>query len=603
MNEMRRTLRTLKELLTQHERNQALTLAVLAIVGAIVEALSIGAVFPFIALLSMPDEILAHPMASDIINWLGQPSPDRIALIGACGLLLLYVLKNLFLVGLYAFQSRFVCNVESRIAVALLSGYLNAPYTDRLSRNSADRIRIVTTEVNRVTVGVMLSFITLFSEVFVISAITILLLFAQPLVAAVAGMVVGLVALLMQTVFRKKVDAYKKSRIATVSRMVRWVNEGLGAIKEIRVLNREEYIVAEFRTNSLAYAHGTYLFTTLNLVPRIIFETTAVGTLLLAVIVTVLAGNTLSGVVPALTIFGLAALRLLPSGSRILSSLNTLSYYTPSVDAVAADLRHILISPLTPTHIESVSKKRTPFSSLKLSNVSYRYPNTHTNILDNINLQIQRGDSIAIVGRSGSGKTTLADLLLGLLDPTAGKVEVNGQPIQSLRSEWRGIASLVPQEIYLIDDTVRRNVAFGLPDTAIDNARVWHSLGMAQLEGRVRALPHGLDTPVGERGATLSGGERQRLGIARALYINPEILVLDEATSALDSTTEIEFLGVLESLKNKRTILFITHRLESAAWCDRVLLLSNGKIVADGAYADLKLNNPYFSTLANSTAP
>lgn len=582
MNEISHTLRTLKEMLTQQERDKALILAALAIAGAIVEALSIGAVFPFIALLSMPDAILAHPIAASFMDWLGQPSPDRIALIGACGLLLLYIAKNLFLAGLYAFQSHFVCSVESRIAVTLLSGYLHAPYTDRLSSNSADRIRIVTTEVNRVAVGAMLSFITLFSEVFVIAAITILLLYAQPLVAAIAGIVVGSVALLMQTVFRKKIEIYKKSRITTASRMVRWVNEGLGALKEIRVLNREGYIVGEFSRNSRTYAHGTYLFTTLNLLPRIIFETTAVCTILLAVIATVLAGNTLSGIVPALTIFGLAALRLLPSGSRILTGINTLSYYTPAVHAVAFDLKHIPPASLDPALANIVSSRPEIFSSLKLSAVSYRYPNTQKPILSEVNLQIQRGDAIAIVGRSGSGKTTLTDLLLGLLEPTAGTIEINGRLIHSLRAEWQGIAGLVPQEIYLIDDTVRRNVAFGIPDTAIDDARVWHALGMAQLGERVRTLPQGLDTSVGERGATLSGGERQRLGIARALYTDPDILVLDEATSALDTTTETEFIDVLRSLRGEKTILIITHRITSVDWCDRMLLISDGKIIADG---------------------
>jgi ATP-binding cassette subfamily C protein len=583
MAEAWKVLRPLNAMLTSRERWQALALGLLALAGAIAEALSIGAVFPFMALLSSPEAVLEHPAARVVWVWLGQPTTERLVLIGACGLLLLYLLKNLFLVGLYAFQSRFVCNVESRLGVTLLAAYLHAPYTERLSRNTADRIRIITTEVGRVTIGVMLALTALVSEGLVVVAIALLLVVAQPLVAVVTLAVLSIVALLMQTVFRRKLDAYRDSRVTTLSGMFRWVNEGMGALKEIKVLGREAYVLGEFKRNSRIYAHGTYLFTTLNLMPRIVFETAAVGALMLAVIATVLTGKALAGVIPTLTIFGLAAVRLLPSSSRIIASLNTLRYYSPAVDTVANDLR-ALPRAMPSAHADTsvVTARREAFSSLRLHAVSYRYPGSTTPALSEINLEIQRGDAIAIVGRSGSGKTTLADLLLGLLDPTAGTVDVNRRPIDSLRAEWRGIAGLVPQDIFVIDDTVRRNVAFGLPDVAIDDTRVWRALSMAQIDAHVRALPQGLDTPVGERGAKLSGGERQRLGIARALYTDPDILVLDEATSALDTATEAEFVGVLQSLRGRITILVITHRVGSVDWCDRMLLMKGGRIIADG---------------------
>jgi ATP-binding cassette, subfamily B, bacterial PglK len=587
MAEAWKVLRPLHAMLTPRERWQVLALALLALAGAIAEALSIGAVFPFMALLSSPDTVLGHPAAQAVLIWMEQPTTERLVLIGACGLLLLYLVKNLFLVGLYAFQSRFVCNVESRLGVALFAAYLHAPYTDRLSRNSVDRIRIITTEVGRVTIGVMLALIALFSEGLVVAAITVLVLFAQPFVAAVTLAVMGIVALLMQTVFRRKLDTYRDSRVTTLSGMFRWVNEGLGALKEIKVLSREEHVLGEFKRNSRTYAHGTYLFTTLNLMPRIVFETAAVCALMLAVIATVLTGKALADVIPTLTIFGVAAMRLLPSSSRIIASLNTLRYYMPAVDTVAADLRQLPLAPQLPlADVNSAASKHEPFSSLRLSTVSYRYPGSPSSSLSEIDLEIYRGDAIAIVGRSGSGKTTLADLLLGLIDPTTGTMEVNGRRVHSLRGEWRGIAGLVPQEIFVIDDTVRRNVAFGLPDIAIDDHRVWHALDMAQLDTRVRALPLGLDTPVGERGAKLSGGERQRLGIARALYTDPDILVLDEATSALDASTEAELISVLQSLRGTKTILVITHRVSSTGWCDRVLLMRESRIVADGPLAE-----------------
>jgi ATP-binding cassette subfamily C protein len=269
-----------------------------------------------------------------------------------------------------------------------------------------------------------------------------------------------------------------------------------------------------------------------------------------------------------------------------------MSYYTPAVHTVAFNLKKTLHASIDQSSANPVSTRQAPFSSLKLSAISYCYPNTHKPSLNEVNLQIKRGDVIAIVGRSGSGKTTLTDLLLGLLEPTAGTIEVNGRPVHSLKAEWRGIAGLVPQEIYLIDDTVRRNVAFGVPDVAIDDARVWLALRLASLEGRVQIMPQGLDSPVGERGASLSGGERQRLGIARALYADPDILVLDEATSALDSATEAEFIDVLQSLRGNKTILIITHRISTMGWCDRMLLMNDGKIIADATPLEISSTHP-----------
>jgi ABC-type multidrug transport system fused ATPase/permease subunit len=602
MRDIRRVLQPLYAMLATRERRQLLALALLALLGAIVEALSIGAVFPFIALLSSPESITGHPAARSILERLGNPSAERVALVGAVVLLALYVLKNLFLAGLYAFQSRVVCDVESRLGVALLSGYLRAPYTDRLSRNSADRIRIVTGEVGRVTVGVMLALIALFSEMLVVAAIGLMLILARPLVALVAFVIVGAVAVLMQTIFRKRLDNYRESRVTTLSSMFRWVNEGLGALKEVKVLGREEYVIGEFRRNSERYAHGTYVFTTLNLLPRIIFETAAVTGLMVAVILTVLVGKALADIVPTVTVFGLAAVRLLPSSSRIVASLNTLRYYAPAVDAVSADLPLVNSISSTAAAVTSAENVRKPFEFLRLNDVSFRYPGSAEFSVRTIHLDIRKGETIAIVGRSGSGKTTLADLLLGLLEPTDGSVEINGRMVGSLREEWRGVAGLVPQEFFLLDDTVRRNVAFGLPDQAIDDARVWHALRMARLDERVRSLPKGLDSPVGERGGTLSGGERQRLGIARALYTDPDILVLDEATSALDAATEAEFVGVLRSLHGEKTIIAITHRAATASWCDRVLVMSSGRIVADGEFDKIKRTNNVLAELSDRPA-
>jgi ATP-binding cassette subfamily C protein len=584
-------------MLTRRERWQVCALAVLALAAALAEALSIGVVFPFMALLVSPETVLEHPAARMLLDRIGSFDVDRLVLIAACGLLALFLLKNLFLVGFYAFQSHFVCSVESRLGVALLTIYLRAPFTERLARNSMDRIQIVSGEVGRVTIGVMLSVIALFSEGLVVTAIALLLLFAQPLVALVVLGVVGVVALLMQSVFRRKLDAHRQSRVETLSGMLRWVNEGLGALREIKVFGREQHVIDEFTRNSRVYAHGTYVFTTLNLLPRLIFETAAVSALLLAVVATVIAGKSLHEIVPTLTIFGLAAVRLLPSASRIVASLNTLRYYVPAVDTVAADLK---LAQAPAIALPSASTAVEQFASLQLQNVSYSYPGSSEPSLRDIHLHIKHGEGIAVLGRSGSGKTTLADVLLGLLEPDTGTIQVNGRPTRSLRQDWRGIAGIVPQEFFLIDDQLRRNVAFGLPDNQIDDARVWSALRMAQLEARVRELPQGIGTPIGERGATLSGGERQRLGIARALYHDPQILILDEATSALDTQTEREVSETIGQLMGRKTLIIIAHRMSTARRCHRVLYLERGRVMGSDAFDALLETNSSFRDFVRS---
>ncbi|MDP1673031.1 MAG: ABC transporter ATP-binding protein, partial [Burkholderiales bacterium] len=352
---------------------------------------------------------------------------------------------------------------------------------------------------------------------------------------------------------------------------------------------REAYVIDEFQKNSRAYAKNTYVFNTLIILPRIALEATAISILAISVIISLEAGMSLPSIVPALTIFALAAIRLMPSASRLISSLSTISYYIPAVNTVATDLRSAEEPLKRP--LKSVQKLHVtiPFESLRLNGISYSYPESTTPSLSNIDLHIKKGEAIAVIGRSGSGKSTLGDILLGLLKPDTGTIVINDKrKVFSLRGEWAETVGLVPQEFFLIDDSIRRNVAFGLPDDKIDDLRVWKSLRLAQLEQRVIALPNQLQNSVGERGGILSGGERQRLGIARALYTDPDILVLDEATSALDSATEAEVLRVLQSLKNKKTIIFITHRIESVAWCDRVIKIENGQIVLNGTPSGLK---------------
>lgn len=576
--------------LTTRERRQAIALAVAALVGAFAEAVGIGAVFPFLSLLNDPATVLQYPLVRSFHEWTGAGTIDRFVMVCALALLAVYLAKNAFLAALYALQARLVYQVEARLGASLMGAYLHAPYVARLKRNSADYIRVVTKEVGRVTSGFMLPLITTMTEGLVIAAMVVLLLVVHPLAALLAMMVVVAVSAAMYSFFRKGVAHYQAVQGQANREMFRRVGEGIGALKEVQVLGREQYFLDGFAANSKAYAAAMRTFTTLNLMPRLIVETAVIAALLLAVVASIAGGQPLQGIMPLLTLFGLAAVRVMPSAARILSALNSMRYFAPSVREVAADLRLADRTGSRPSQRAGPARPREPMAVLELNGVSFRYPESATSSLHDFDLRITRGELVAVVGRSGAGKTTLGDVLLGLLVPAHGEVRINGKPVTASSGEWRRTAGIVPQYFFLLDDTIRRNVAFGIADHEIDDNRVWHALRAAQLEPKVRRLSEGLQARVGEQGLALSGGERQRLSIARALYEDPDLLVLDEPTSALDSATEAAILATLRALAESKAIVVITHRLAAAQACDRVLLLRGGRKAFDGPPSGITLD-------------
>ena len=574
-------LRDAWALLTRAERWRALKLMLLTLAGALAEALGIGLVFPFISLLGTPEPIVSNPLFSKVYGWSGAATLEQFVLMGAIALIAVYFAKNLYLAFLYVWQTRFVANLEARIGTDLLASYLYAPYVARLERNSAEQLRMITGEVGRATAGYILPVVAIASEALVLLAIAMLLFAVQPAVTIAALAVVGVSGFLLQRGVRRKLVAEREVRTQSNTDMFKWATQGMGALKEMKVLGREAHFLDRFGKSSWRYARATGIFNAVSLMPRLAVETLAIASLLGLVAIALATQQRMDHLLPILTLFGLAAVRIMPSTTRIVGAINNMRYYGTSVSAVAADLKRAAKPARLAAQTAPAARAAHAFEVLELQNVSFRYPGAPQANLRNVTLAIGRGEMIAVVGRSGSGKTTLGDLLLGLLVPETGTLRIDGALIQSLHDERPGISALVPQDFFLLDDTVRRNVAFGIGDEEIDDARVWRSLRSAQLEARVQRLPDGLDSLVGERGALLSGGERQRLSIARALYDDPDILLLDEATSALDSATESEIVDTLQSLAGSKTVVLITHRPSAAEKCGRVIVMEAGEVRHD----------------------
>ena len=581
-------LRELAGILTSKERWKAVFIGTLALAGALAETVGVGAVFPLMALLM--DASLANSDArlAMLFRLSGADSVERFVLFGAIGLLAFYAAKNLLLAWLYRLQTRFSAGAEARIGADLLASFLALPFSERLAENSAERLRIITVETGRATAGFLASLMQLVTEGCVIFCLVLLLFVVNPLATGIALLIVAGAGLAFESGMRKRMALHREERIRSSSAMYISASQSLGAFKEIKVLGREAHFVGGFTASSRRYAGATAAFSWAGLLPRLLVETIAVSALLGAVIFGLASDQPMRDIVPALTLFGLALFRIMPSATRVLSALNSLRFNAPSVRIVASGLRSSATATPHPAPGAPADAQSGQIRQIDLDNVSYRYPGAEGWALRGITLSIRHGELIGLVGRSGSGKTTLTDILLGLLEPQEGAVTVDGVDSNANDACWRGFAGLVSQQFFLLDDSVRRNVAFGIGDAAIDDARVWRALRDARLEARIRALPGGLVAPVGEHGAMLSGGERQRLAIARALYDDPEILVFDEATSALDSATEAEVLETVRGLAGAKTILMISHRPASLACCDRVIVMRDGVIAATGSYAELR---------------
>lgn len=579
-------LRELSGILTQHERLRAALIGVLVLVGALAETIGVGAVFPLMALLMDPGLAEGDPRLATLYRLSGAANVERFVLVGATALLAFYVAKNFFLAWLYRLQTRFSTDTEARIGADLLSSFLALPFSERLSENSAERLRIITVETGRATAGFLASLLQIATEGCVILCLVALLLAVNPAATGIAIVVVAAAGLLFESAVRRRMAVHRDERIRSGSAMYKSVSQSLGAFKEVKVLGRESHFVEGFLASSRRYAHATAAFSWSGLLPRLLVETIAVSALLGAVIFGLATAQPMRDIVPALTLFGLALFRIMPSATRVLAAMNSLRFNAPSVRIVASGLRSgTRAGPNMPS---PAGVRDSGIRHIELHNVSYRYAGMENWALQGITLSIRHGDLIGLAGRSGSGKTTLSDILLGLLDPQEGVIAIDGTVSPVAGARLRGLAGLVSQQFFLLDDTVRRNVAFGIGDATIDDERVWRALRDARLEARIRALPGGLDAPVGEHGAILSGGERQRLAIARALYEDPEILVFDEATSALDSATEAEVLETVRGLAGTKTILMISHRPASLACCDRVIVMRDGVIAAAGSYAELR---------------
>ena len=551
-------------------RYRLLVVVLMCSIGAGLEGIGLGLILPFITLIS--DPAIVH--SSRWLGWLarrsGATSHYQLVIWSGLTLLLAYVAKNAYLAFMYYVPYRFLYRHEAAVGQRLFHAYLCGPYLFHLRRDPTELLKNIRVEVPLMFNQVIIPLFTVASEAMVGVVIVGLLVMIEPIPALVAAGFLGGVTSIFYRSIRRRIGELGEREQKYRTEMFQWVGRGLAGFKEITVLGRQRFFVDSFAKTSAARARAVAFFQATAQIPRLFIETIAVAAVTLIVVMMLAQGRRLDGVLPILALFAAATFRLIPSLSRIVHAFSIIRYYKPSITVVYDDLR---LLETNFGHEPPAIGERVRFErAIELRNVSYAYPGGEP-VLRDVSLTIAKGRSVALVGPSGAGKTTVVDLLIGLLQPTAGEVTIDGSRLEGRAASWQRQIGYVPQSIYLSDDTIRRNVAFGVPDHEIDNVRVWSVLALAQLTEFVAGLHAGFDTRVGERGARLSGGQRQRLGIARALYHGPEVLVMDEATSALDDETEAAMRTAIERLRGAMTIIVIAHRASTVAKCDITLAL------------------------------
>ena len=572
-------IKKLWKILDYKQRRATFYMLFLTIVSMFLEILGISLVIPAITLLITDDITLKYPQLTQLIVFLGYPSHTQLVTFGMLSLIFVYLIKNLYLAFFSWYQSKFTFGLQVDISQRLYENYIKQPYLFHLRRNSAQLIRNIQDEVTNLQ-GAVQFIITLFVEFLIFGGIVVLLIYVEPLGALIAGSIIITVILAFSLITKKYFEIWGEEIQYHGGMAKQHLMQGLGGVKEVKLSGREKNFFSLYYVHHFIMSNRQILFNVSNALPRLLFELLALIGLVVVVILMVSLNSEMDTIISTLALFGMAAFRLMPSSNRIVASFQSLSYTKASIEILHSELE-LLKDNLEKIQDENLNAEKTKIkngSVLSLDNVCFNYPLAQNPTLKNISFEIKQGETIGFIGPSGSGKTTLIDLILGLLKPDSGTIELNGLKISDFIKSWQNQIGYVPQSIYLTDDTLRNNIAFGLKKEEIDEVAINKAVKSSQLFDMVGELSDGLDTEVGERGVRLSGGQKQRLGIARALYHDPEILVLDEATSALDTETESSIVDSLKEIKGKKTILIIAHRQSTVKYCDKLIRINQGRI-------------------------
>lgn len=572
------TWRKICYIFDKKQKLKAALLFVVIIVGAFVELVGVSAVLPFISTVLNPQQVLQNPYLGAVYEAFDFRDMNRYIIFLGSAIIVIYILKNIYVYVMHSMQYRFTYDNQRKLSYQMMDCYMNQPYLFHLDHNSAELSR----NINEDTVSffeAILAGLQFASEGGVCLALLLFLLYQDISITVGLIALVGIFGLVFLKVFKKRLKQAGRRSRDSQGNTRQAVLEALGGVKEIKVLNREKVFVENYNEEYKEYAESNRKFKVYSMIPKPVMETICISGLLLIICVKIYLGADPANFIPTISVFAVAAFRMLPSANRMAEYLSRIMFSKPAIDAIYHDLKEIE---------ELMEKMRTVEDAdkilfekeIRVDNISFHYPNKENNVFTHASLVIPKNKSVAFIGPSGQGKTTLADIILGLLEPQEGAVLVDGTDIRRGIHDWNKKLGYIPQSISLLDASIRDNILFGIAREEIDEARLQEALQEAQLKEFVGSLEEGLDTVIGEGGVRLSGGQRQRIGIARALYHNPQVLVLDEATSALDNDTEAAVMEAIDYLAGSKTLIIIAHRLSTIENCDLVYTVEGGKITS-----------------------
>lgn len=573
-----KTLNQVLYIFTKKNKVHSLVCVVLILLGVLLEMLGVGLIIPILSTLTSENQnsFFDFKKVFYLLNFEKVPDKKNIILFFVIFLSIIYFLKTIFLHFLSWYQSKFINNLTAELKLRLFKKYIFQDYTFHLQRNSSKLIQNIVNEVDQMVNVFFLSFMTFISEIFVVIGISIILIVVEPYGFFASLILFGSISTLFIFYTKKRAKNFGELRLKSETLSIKNLQQGIDGIKAIKLAGIENKFLNYFDFHVNKCASITAKMLILRMVPRYYLEFLAIMSLAGLIFYLLYLNYTFDKLVVLVGLFAAAAFKILPSINRILSSFVNMRYGLASIETIYNDIK--LKSP--PKNFSDISKKKMPLTSkINLNKISYLYPNTKEKIFDNLNLEIKANTTIGIIGKSGSGKSTLIDMIVGILNPNDGEVIIDNKNINKVKREWQNNIGYIPQSIYLLDDTIKKNITLSSDSTIINEKSFASAIQCSQSEDFINNLPQKTETYVGEFGVRLSGGQKQRVGIARAMYHDHDVLVFDEATSSLDEVTEKDIINNINLMKRKKTIIICSHKKEILKACDKIYLVENKNIM------------------------
>ena len=558
------------------------------IIAATIEMIGLSSIPLFIMVIIDVNALIDKFPNFFAINYIQNLPQSTLSIYGGLILISIFLFKNLYLAFFLFCQGKIIKKIRTNITNKIFNKYVSATYSFHINNNPSVLIRTITSSVAG-SINTIVSTLNITKEILVLFVIFILLSLNEPIVSFSVFFSLALVASIFLLLTRKELISRGNQVEEERQGQLKTINHALGSIRETKILNREKYLTDIFKNQlNEIERHGFYMYF-LSQTPRLFLEFISILAVSIISIIFVLINLTSDQILPIISLLAVCSIRLIPAFNLIISSLSTRRFSHASLKIVMDAIKNTPVEEKFQNNKPSETKIKKDFFKEKivLKNITFSHEKSNSVILKNISLEVNQGQNIGIIGKSGAGKSTLIDLMLGLIRPVTGKIYIDNEELKDDMQSWQKLIGYVPQDIYLLDDTIKSNIAFGLNKQDIDNETVLKSIKLAQLEDFINSLPEKENTIIGNRGIKISGGQKQRIGIARALYNNPKVLVLDEATSSLDTANEKQIMQEVFQVSKERTLFIITHRHNSVFNCDMVYLLDNGEIIDKGKYADL----------------